>query len=127
MSGRPQHPSVTYFQRPTMPAGFDYALLPDARPNTKPFAFADLAALVRHIHRSRRGQALQLQNDRVMVKGEPAARQVVAVYAEDQTGSRTRFIGYAWLKGRSEAALRAALASAEPLAQLGGVKRRKVA
>jgi len=119
--------AVAYFRRPTLPAHYDYALLPNLSPLTKPAVFADLPALVRRIHRDRRDQALHLRDDRIMVKGEDSPRRVVGVYAEDQLGHRTRFIGYAWLKGRNAEALRAALASLEPLGRLGGLQRRRAA
>ncbi|MDP3853176.1 hypothetical protein [Phenylobacterium sp.] len=98
-------------------AAYDYALLANLHPLTKPMVFADLSALARRIHRDRQGQALQLRNDRVHLAFDGSIRRVVAVYGEDQVGQRTRFIGYAWLNGRDWEALQAALDAAEPMAR----------
>lgn len=102
-------------RRPDLAMNPDFALVPDARPGTKPTVYRSLDDLVRRIHRDRAGQALQLNDDRLFVRSEAAPRKVVAVYGLDQVGGRTRFIGYAWLKGQGREALQAALADAEPV------------
>ena len=97
-----------------MSAGHDYALLTDARRHAKPCVYPDLASLARRVLRERHGQALDLRADRMFFRGEATPRRVVTVYGEDQVGGRTRFIGYAWLKGQGPEALSAALELIEP-------------
>lgn len=103
-------------RRPDLAMNPDFALVPDARPGTKPTVYRSAEDLARRIHRERAGQALQLKDDRLLVRSEPAPRRVVAVYGLDQVGGRTRFIGYAWLKGQGREALQAALEAVQPMA-----------
>ena len=101
---------------PSARATYDYALLTNLHPLTKPTVFPTLPALARRIHRDRLGQALMLRGDRVRLRHDNTIRPVVAVYGLDQVGNRTRFIGYAWLRGRDTEALEAALDAIEPMA-----------
>ncbi len=101
-----------------MPVAYDFALLPDRAPRTKPAVFPDLPSLARRIHRDRLGQALQLRPDRVIVDGQVGPLSVIAIHAEDAAGNVTRFLGYAWLEGRGLDALKGALdATLSPVAR----------
>lgn len=95
---------------PCLPRGIDYALV-TAKAGGKPWAFDDLPALARRIHRDRAGEALQLRPVRIRFRDRP--RDAVQVLALDQLGGRVRLIGYAWICGRSWQALRAALDAAD--------------
>jgi hypothetical protein len=90
------------------------ALFADLRPTTKPWAFEDLPALARRIHRDRRGGILQLRP--VVVRFRDAPRAMVEVLAQSPGSGRCWRIGHAWIGGRPWEALQAALDRAEPSA-----------
>lgn len=93
----------------------DYALYrPTANPGAKPTAFASLAKLAARIHADRSDDALELRDDRMMVRGQPEPLAVVKIYARNETSDRFRVIGWAWLRGAGRDRLAAALADERP-------------
>ena len=106
--------AVETFSTPKPPAESTLALLPALTPGAKPLVFDKLPQLARRIHAERGGDTLRLQPDRLSWRGQ--ARDVVAIYAENQTSSRVRFLGWAWIDGRDWRALEAALAAIQPAA-----------
>lgn len=104
--------AITNLGRPTM-IKTDYALFgPSARPGQKPTAYPSLKALAERIHRDRGDDALELRNDRMMVRGSAEPLAVVKVYAHNETSDRWRPLGWAWLRGADRERLAAALAEA---------------
>lgn len=75
-------------------------------------AYASARDLAAALHRRRRGQALQLEDQR-LVCGHCSA-DVVAVYTTDESGYRSGFLAYAWLNGAGWRALQAELYALDP-------------
>ena len=95
--------------RHPMSADVRYALL-TANPHAKPVVFSDIDALARHIQRERGLQSLELVDvEDLEVEGSADVRPGVTVYALDAGHDRDRLIGHAWLDGRGQDHLRAAL------------------
>ena len=93
--------------RSALSADVAFALFPVS--GAEPQLFPELKELAREIHRLRRGAALQLVDDELMLRGATRPRRVVTVYLQDETGSRTDFLGHAWIEGRSARVLEEAL------------------
>jgi hypothetical protein len=91
-----------------------FALITSLPRTEKPTGFQTLDALAARIHKLRRGAALSHDDVNLTFKGQAAARRAVAVYTQDEGGTRDSFIGYAWLNGQSWSSLSAALYAIEP-------------
>lgn len=103
-------------RRPRMSSDIRYALVrKPTDPACKPVAHASLAALVQAIHRDRGGDSLQTFDAQIEIEvdGALAPRKGVSIFATAE-GERSRYLGWAYLNGRSAAALRAALEVATP-------------
>lgn len=100
-------------RRPAMPTA-PFALLDSHPASDKPRTFRTVDALAARIHQLRQDAALNLADFDLTFAGENAPRRTVAVYTQDESGSRTGFIGYAWVNGRSWRALQAALYAQHP-------------
>lgn len=99
------------FRSPGLPNGVRFALWPRLESGVKPFAFATLDALARHIHRRRDEAAIQL-ND-VTATFTDADRRTVRIDTLGPGGEADTLIGFAYLGGAgfevlSPALLRAA-------------------
>lgn len=95
--------------RPRMAEDVRFALLPADR-QAKTRVFPDVDALARHIQRARGLQALELVDvEDLEVEGDAAPRPGVTVFTLDAGNDRDRLIGHAWLAGRGQEHLRAAL------------------
>lgn len=110
--------AILHIRSPDMPHGLTYALFPTLTPGRKPWGYPSLQALARRIHRDRAGDALQLHQEKVSFRDH--VREVTAVYAEDPTSQRVRFLGYAWTGDRPREALEAALRQLQPVASVEG-------
>lgn len=99
---------------PAPPFGPDarYGLMVEIGCHTRTAAFASPRDLARAIHRRRRGQALKLEDHRLVCG--PCQADVVAVYTQDEAGGRAGFLGYAHLAGAGWRALRNELYAVEP-------------
>lgn len=100
-------------RRPACPA-LPFALLTSLPANDKPVGFQTIDALAARIHMMRRGAPLSLSDVSLTFKGDRASRRAVAVYTQDESGSRDSFLGYAWVNGQSWRALSTALYAIEP-------------
>lgn len=76
--------------------------------------FPTLADLARGLHRRRGKRSLTLLNAALPIEGEAKARQGVAVWAVDQFGDSTEYLGWAWLDGGQRHQLADALEAQQP-------------
>lgn len=95
---------------PALPPEIRFALV-TSNPERKPYAFDDLAALARRVHRDRRGHPLRLTPARLRFRDGP--RSVVGVFALEPMSGSERLVGHAWISGRPWEALQNALDRAE--------------
>ena len=87
-----------------------FALIPTLSKATKPTVFASLDNLCRRIHRLRGEAPLQLEDHTLYLQGDGLeGRRADAFYTLAESGTRDRFLGWAWLDGASWRALQAAL------------------
>lgn len=102
-------PSPSKRWRPRMSEDVRFALLP-ANPHAKPVIFPDVDALARHIQRARGLQGLELVDVQDLeISGDTVDRPGVTVHTLDAGNDRDRLIGHAYLAGRGQDVLRAAL------------------
>lgn len=98
-----------YRWRPRMAESVRFALIP-ANPEAKIYVFPDIDALARHIQRARGLQGLELVDvEDLELAGQTEPRPGVTVFTLDAGHDRDRLIGHAWLDGRGQEHLRAAL------------------
>lgn len=76
--------------------------------------FPTVADLARGLHRRRGSRSLSLLDAALPVEGERKARQGVAVWAVDQFGETTEYLGWAWLDGGQRRQLADALEALQP-------------
>lgn len=95
--------------RPRMSDAIRFALLTDER-LAKPIVFPDIDALARHIERARNGQALEFAPlEDLEIAGDSTNRPGTSVFALDAGNDRDRLIGHAWIDGRGQDVLMAAM------------------
>jgi len=82
--------------------------------NTGLLKYGTLSALAGDLHRLRSGRSLTLLNAALPIAGEDEARQGVAVWAVDQVGESTEYLGWAWLDGGQRRQLFDALEAIQP-------------
>lgn len=104
-------------RRPAMADAIRYAILTD-NPHAKPVAFPDIDALARHIHRGRGQRTIEFVDvEDLELQGDREPRPGITVYALDAGNDRDELIGHAYLDGRGQDALRAALRRNRPAAE----------
>lgn len=82
--------------------------------NPRLFAYPNVSDLARGLHHRRGKRSLTLLNAALPVAGEDAPRQGVAVWAVDQFGESTEYLGWAWLDGGQRQTLAEALEAIQP-------------
>ena len=86
-----------------MPDDVRFALLTKLDPLTKPVAFPDIDALARRIQRDRGLQGLDMEAvEDLELAGRPEPTPAIKVWTTDVDARRDRFLGYAWIDGRSD-------------------------
>ncbi|PZO07623.1 MAG: hypothetical protein DCF29_03740 [Alphaproteobacteria bacterium] len=105
-----------------------YAFLPRLDAVTKPFVFADIQGLARHIDRNSLGQALQLEEvEDLQFAGVEGLHRGVQVWRLDISNDREASQGYAWLKGRGRDVLDPAMREARRRSQRNDAADRRAA
>ncbi len=103
--------ALAHFRSPRMDdPNVRFALVREpTNPLAKPVAYARLCDLARAIHVERGDAAIELQDRAPLNIRDWGEVLGVAVWALDESGARTRLIGWAWLDGGGRRQLQAAL------------------
>lgn len=98
-----------------MPLTAKFALIQrPASINPQTMRFASLVGMAGFIHARRGKRSLMLLNAALPIAGEDTARQGVAVWAVDQFGDSTEYLGWAWLDGGQRRQLADVLEALQP-------------
>lgn len=87
-----------------------FALIRRLDPVTKPIVFSDIDQLARSIQRRRGRCSIEMiDHEDLQLEGRAGSTPAVAVWTLDAGNDREALIGFAYLDGRGQDALRAAL------------------
>lgn len=93
-----------------MSADIRFALIPRLDPTVKPVVFDDIDQLARAIQRRRDLRGLEMIDiEDLEIPGRPGPTPAVQLYALDAGNDRDELLGFAWIDGHGQEALRAAL------------------